>query len=208
VRRLFGLILILAVIVGGLALVDHVVKDKVQSVLASRIEKELPGSHATVTITSFPFLGHLAASGTVPQMQASVTNVTSGDLAFSSIRMNLVDLKIRRNDLFSGKVTPLSIRRGRVVATVPQSSVDSISKLPLVLGAGTVSAQGVTVPAKLSISGDTVTFSASGLSSFSLAVPALAVLPCVSAARVVSGAVRLTCRFTALPSVLSTSLHV
>jgi hypothetical protein len=208
VRKLIGLILVLAVIVGGLAIADHVVKDKVQSVLASRIQKELPGSDAQVKITSFPFLGHLAVSGTVPQIQADVDNVSSGDIQFSSIRMTITDLKIKRNDLFSGKVTPLSIKRGRVVATVPASTIDSISKLPLTLGAGTVSAAGQTVPAHLSISGDTVTFSASGLTSFSLAVPALDVLPCVDSARIVTGAVRLTCRFTSLPKVLASSLHV
>jgi LmeA-like phospholipid-binding len=203
VRRLFVLLLVLAVIVGGLALVDHFVKDKAQSAIASHIEAESPGSHAQVTISSFPFLGHLAVSGTVPEIRADVTDVTAGSIEFSSIRLTIYDLKVNRNKLFSGKVKAVSIQRGRVVAVIPQSTVASIAHLPLTLGNGTVSADGVSVPADLSVSGDTISFSASGLGSFSIAVPALDVLPCVSSAKVVTGALRLSCRFTALPSLLS-----
>ena len=202
-RRAVTLLIVLAVIVGGLALVDHVVKDRVESDIASRIESRDPGSHAKVTITSFPFLGRLLVSGSVPEIQADVTNVVAGDLTFSSIRLTVDDLKVDRNDLFSGKVKPLAIKHGRVVAEITQASVDSLLHQQVVLQPGRIGLDGVDAPVSLTISDGTLGFSVAGLPSLSLKIPVLDVLPCVGSARVVTGALRLTCRFSTLPSVLA-----
>jgi hypothetical protein len=75
VRRAIVVLVLLAVI---LAVGDVVAKDGVQSAIASRIEDRDPGSHATVTISSFPFVGRLAASGAVPSLDAVVTDLHEG----------------------------------------------------------------------------------------------------------------------------------
>jgi hypothetical protein len=203
VRRLITLLLVLAVIAGAFAIVDHVAKDRAQSDIASRIEASSPGSHATVRITSFPFLGRLGVSGHVPELQARVTDVKAGNITFSSIRLTVDDLDVNRDDLFKGKVKPISIRRGHVVAAISQAAVDSLVHLPLVLQAGRVSAAGVSVPVHLKVTGGSVSFSAAGLPSLSITIPVLDVLPCVGSARVVKGAVHLSCRFRKLPSLLT-----
>jgi hypothetical protein len=203
VRRLITLLIVLAVIAVGLDVLDNLAKDRAESTIASRIEASSPGSHATVRITSFPFLGRLAVSGHVPKMQADVTDVKSGDITFASIRLTIDNLRVDRNDLFSGKVKPLSIARGRVFADVSQASVDSIVHLPLVLQAGHVSSEGVSVPVHLTVSGGSIGFAASGLPSLSIKIPVLDVLPCVGAAQVVKGAVHVSCRFRKLPPLLS-----
>jgi hypothetical protein len=202
VRRLIVWLIVLAVIAGALAILDHFAKDRAQSAIASRIEASSPGSHATVAITSFPFLGRLAVSGHVPELRAEVTDVKAGDITFSSIHLTVDNLTVSRDDLFSGKVKATSIQRGRVVADISQAAVDSIVHMPLVLGPGRVSVDGVDVPVTLTVSGGRIGFTASGLPSLSIPIPVLDVLPCVGSGRVVSGAVDLSCRFRSLPPVL------
>ncbi len=196
------MVVVLAIIIGGLSIADVVVKDSVQSAVASRIESRSPGSHASVRISSFPFVGRLAVSGDVPKLVADVTNVDAGAITFSSVRLTITDLKVDRGQLYHGRVKPISIQRGRVVASIAQSSVDSAVHLPLVLRPGRVRTGPISVPARLTVSGDRIGFSAAGLPSLSIVIPVLDILPCVGSARIVTGAVRLSCRFRALPPLL------
>jgi hypothetical protein len=209
VRKLIALVLVLAVLLGVLSIIDVVVREGVQSAMSDRIESKLPGSHADVKISSFPFLGHLAASGTVPSLQADVTDVTAGDLRFDYVDLHITDLKVDRSKLFHGTVEPLSIARGRVVADLSQSSIDSLVHLPIHLGAGTVSAAGVSVSVDVSIVNDAVVVAPGhGLPSINVPIPVLDILPCVGSARIVPGALRLSCRFHTLPGLLShTTFH-
>jgi hypothetical protein len=59
VRKLIGVIVVLAIIVAGLGVLDVWSRHRVQSLLATHVESQFPGSSATVAITSFPFLGRL-----------------------------------------------------------------------------------------------------------------------------------------------------
>jgi hypothetical protein len=136
VRKLIALVLVLAVLLGVLSIIDVVVREGVQSAMSDRIESKLPGSHADVKISSFPFLGHLAASDTVP-------------------------------------------------------------------------AAGVSVSVDVSIVNDAVVVAPGhGLPSINVPIPVLDILPCVGSARIVPGALRLSCRFHTLPGLLShTTFH-
>jgi hypothetical protein len=203
VRRLFALVVFLAVVAGALSIGDVIVKDRVQSAMASRIESQLPGSHATVRITSFPFVGRLAVDGQVPTVTAEATNVRSGDVTFSTVRLTVHDVHVDRNGLTKGQLEPLTVASGNVVADVSQASVDALTHLPVVLGPGRVSAAGIDVPVQTSVSGDQVTVTASGLPSFTIDVPVLDILPCVDTVQIVTGSVQLGCQFHALPSLLA-----
>ncbi len=203
-RKLLGLLVVLAVLFGIFSIIDVVVRLGVQGAIADRIESRSPGSHADVKISSFPFLGHLALSGTVPSMDADVTDVTDGDLHFSRIDLHVTDLEVERGQLDDGTVQPVSIERGRVVAYLSQSSVDALAHVPLRLGNGTVELDGVTAPVTLTVTdGAVVVTVAQGLPSFSVPVPDLDILPCVGAARVVPGSLHVSCRFTTLPGLLA-----
>jgi hypothetical protein len=208
VRKLVGLVVALGLLVGIAAIVDVVVRDGVEVAVADHIEARSPGSHATVHITSFPFLGHLAVSGTVPSLAADVSDVRDGNLMFRQVDLDVTDLRVDRSRLVHGDVQPVSIRRGQVTALVTQASLDSFSHLPLTLGQGTVSAAGITVKASVTITGDTVVVDLGRLPGLSIPVPSLDVLPCVGAARVVPGALRVSCTFTSLPGALAhTTFH-
>lgn len=202
-RRLFGLLIALAVLVAALAVADIVVRHRVQSAIASRIEAESPGSHATVRISSFPFVVRLVASGRVPKITADVTDVDGDGLRFSRIDLTIHNLEVSRHQLTRGKVQVRSIGRGRVVAVVPQAEIGAALHAPIELTAGHARVDGRTVPATVDVSGGRLALVAAGVPAVSVAVPELDILPCVSSARVVERAVRLSCRFHGLPAFLS-----
>jgi hypothetical protein len=208
-RKLVGLIIVLAVLVGLASIADVVVRKGVEATVGERIEARSPGSHAKVHISSFPFLGQLAASGTVPSLQADVTDITDGSLQLARVDLQVDNLKVSRNDLLHGKVRPLSITSGRVVAEVSQSALDSFSHLPLTLGQGTVGVAGVSIPVHITVTGGAVDVALGhGLADLRVPVPDLDILPCVASGQVVPGTLRLSCSFTRLPSLLATTFNL
>lgn len=195
-------VLALAVVLAALAVIDVVGTDAVQSAVANRIEKDSPGSHATVTLASFPVLARIAAAGTVPSLTAVVGDLRAGRLVLSRVVLHLSDLRVSRSGLLHGQVRPLSIGSGTVSVTVSQASVDADTGLPITLGAGTVGVGSVGVPASARVVGDRVEVEVAGVVSFALEVPALDVVPCVGRAVIVPGAVELACSFASLPPLL------
>jgi hypothetical protein len=202
-RKLVALVFVLVVLAGILGVADVIIRRGVEDSVADRIETFTPGSHATVKISSFPFLGRLAVSGTVPKLRADVTGVTAGSLSLGPVDLTVTNLKLNRHELFRGEVQAVSIGAGEVVVEVPQSSFDAFVHLPLTLGRNTVGVGGVKVTVHPVVADGTVTIHPTlRLPSLRLSVPELDILPCVSAAQVVPGAVRLSCHFTTIPGLL------
>jgi hypothetical protein len=202
-RRLIALLVGVAIIVAGLAVADIWIRHKVQSEVASHIDSELPGSHATVSISSFPFVGRLITSGTVPKLTVDVDNVQVDGITFGAIDIVVHQLKVDTSQLTSAKVVLRSISSGSVTADIPQTSIDQKLGQSLTLGSGTVSLDGVSVQPSISVSNTAVTLGMAGLPSITVPIPQLSLLPCVSAAVIVPGAVQLSCALSALPPALA-----
>ena len=117
---------------GILGVADVFIRRGVQESVADRIETFTPGRTPPVKISSFPFLGRLAVSGTVPTLRADVTGVTVGNLSLGPIDLTVSNLKLSRHELFRGEVQAVSIGRSEVVVDVPQtrSTPSSISRSP------------------------------------------------------------------------------
>ncbi len=199
----------LAVLAAVASVADVVVRERAQTAIAARIESRSPGSHAAVTISSFPFLGYLGASGTVPALRADVSGVTVGNLRIEAVDLRVDDLKVSRSKLVHGEIQPLSIRRGTVLAVISQSAVDAFSHVPVTLGRGTVGVAGFDVAARVAVAAGAVTIAVgNGLASIRVPVPQLDILPCVGTARLVPGALELSCSFRSLPGILAgTTFH-
>jgi hypothetical protein len=202
-RKLLVTVVLLAIVVAGLSVADIAIRHQVERDTAHRIEQRVPGSHATVVISSFPFLGRLAVSGTVPELRANVTGVSVGDLAFSDISLDVQQLRVQRSALLHGQVKVDSIREAVVHATVTQAAVDHALGVSVTLGQGTVGLDGVQAPATVSVSGNRIHVEVSPLPAFSIPIPLLAVLPCVSSASIVPGRLLLTCTTTTVPPALA-----
>jgi hypothetical protein len=203
VRRLIGVLVVVAIMVGGLALGDTVARHRVQTGAAKAIEATLPGSTATVSISSFPFLGRLAVAGTVPQLTADVDQVTAAGFTFDDVDLVVHDLKFDTSQLWRGRLKLDSISSGTVTAELPQSSIDHATGLPVTLGSGTVGVAGVQIPATVAVVDNKVTLTLPLIAPITFTVPQLSILPCVGSAVIHSGVIDLSCDFTQVPSALA-----
>lgn len=202
-RRLIGVLVVIAVILGGLTVVDVWARHRVQTVMADHIQSELPGSRASVRISSFPFLGRLAASGTVPQLNADVHGVSVAGLDFANIDVVVHGLKVDNGKLTSREVVLQGISSGSVVGDITQASIDRLTGVSVALGTGTVQVAGVTVAPSVEVSGGAIVVSLAHLPAIRIPIPQLSILPCVGAVAIVPGALRVSCQLTQLPPALA-----
>lgn len=201
-RKLIGLLIVLALLVVGLSIVDVVVRHRVQTIIADKIDQQVPGARSTVSISSYPFLGHLAVSGGVPAVTAHVTGVQAGDLALQLVTVVANDVTVDRNQLLHGTLTLRSIRSISVTATITQATLDAQLGVPVTLGDGTVGLYGMEVPANLTVSGQRLELHVPPLPSVHLDIPTASLLPCLGGAHVSPGVLTVTCTTTQIPSVL------
>jgi len=183
----------------GVFVGDRVAVQRTESGISSRIEARVPGSHATVTISSSPFLVHLAASGTVQEVHAHVTGVTDGGLRLDSVDVTIRDLKISRTSLSHGSVHLLSLSSATITATLSATELLRAAGSSLQAGSRALTS-GATASVKAGSGRVQITF---GSLTFGFSYGSL--VPCVGAARVSGAEVILSCTTTTLPPALQTT---
>jgi hypothetical protein len=203
VRRLIGVLVVVAIIVVGLMVGDTYARHKAQTAAAQHIEATLPGSDATVSISSFPFLGRLAVGGTVPKLTADLNQVTEAGFTFDDIEVVVHDLKFDTSRLWHGRAELDSISSGTVTAELTQASIDQATGLPVTLGSGTVGVAGIQVPATVAVVDNKVTLTVPLIAPITFTIPQLSILPCVGSAVIQTGGLELSCGFTHVPSALA-----
>jgi hypothetical protein len=164
-----------------------------------------------VSISSFPFVGRLAAFGRVSRIQARATNVSSGNYTFDSVVATVHGVKIDRTALLRHQqVQVTSIDTGTVNADMTEAEVDKAidSAIPgahVKIGAGSAQAtvSGVTVTAHVTVVNGQLHVTAPGV-SVDVPVPQLALLPCVASATLVTGHLQLACTIHEVPAALLT----
>jgi len=191
-------------VVAALVVGDIFARIKVQQLIAQRIEHQVPGSHATVKISSFPFVGHLLVSGSVSKVSAHVTGVTEGGFTFAAVDVDVTDLALDRTKLLQGKVQVSKVTDVVVQATMDQAALDRVVGQPVVLGQGTVGLASTVVAASVSVSGNVIHIGPNP-GGVSVTVPALSLLPCVSGAVVSPGQMVISCTTTTVPPAFSVS---
>lgn len=214
IRRLAVAFLAFAVVLAAAGLgVGWWARGRVEAIVAQRIEQQLPGSKARVGISSFPFLGHLAASGTISELSVHVSDLPAGPLSFNGIHLaaltftdvdiHIDDLHMRRDPLLHGRVMIDRIRRATVTATLDEKTLDQSVGLPISLGAGTVGIGGLSLPADIAVDLRRITLTVPGQISLTVSAPPLDVLPCVGGVDIAPGGLKLTCVIHRLPAVLA-----
>jgi hypothetical protein len=203
VRRLIGVLVVIAIILVALDIGDTFARHRAQTAAAQHLDATLPGSTATVSISSFPFLGRLAVGGTVPKLTADLDQVTAAGFTFDDIEVVVHDLKFDTSQLWHGRVQLDSISSGSVRAVLPQASIDRATGLPVTLGSGTVGVAGVQVPATVAVADNRVTLTVPLIAPITFTIPQLSILPCVGSAVIQTGGLELSCDFTRVPSALA-----
>ncbi len=201
-RKLIVAVVIIAVLVVAASIVDVVIRHRVEQAVATQIDDQVPGAHAQVSISSFPFVGRLATSGNVPTLTAHVTGVQAGPVALDTVDVVVHDVKVARSQLVHGKVQLQSIREAVVTAVVSQASLDHQIGLPVTLGAGSVGVAGLQVPARLAVVNNRIDIRVAPLPAISVTIPLTTLLPCIGGATLSPGQLTVTCSTHQLPPAL------
>jgi hypothetical protein len=206
-------VLLLALVMG-----DQAAKGWAESKLAERAAAYYPpGSGSSASIHSFPFLGRLLISGSVPRVDVNLDDLKIETLVIRRLSINVSDVRLNRGELFHGKVHVYDIGEGKIVATIDAPALAKAVGADLRITPGEVEIhkriEGVDVRAKgkVSVKGNVLTVtptSVEGLnvpaSTFAVSyrIPGVQILPCQADVRLVQNGVVLSCKVTDVPAAL------
>jgi len=174
-----------------------------------------PSTSASASIRSFPFLGRLLASGTVPEVTLSMQDVRYGLVLVSTLTFDLHSVEIDRGELIKGHVRLLDVGQVRIEARLDGTSIGRALGVDLRLGDGVIQlqkqVQGVKVSAtaKVTFTGNVVRIEPIKVQgaavppaalTVSYKIPGAELLPCKADVRVVAGAVILSCTVNDVPA--------
>ena len=195
-RKLVALAIVVALAVLAVVIGDRVALRRTESDISSRIEKQMPGSHATVTVSSSPFLVNLAVSGTIREVHAHVTGATDDNLHLDAIDLTIHNLRISRTSVLDGSPRLVGLSDATITASVSVAEVLRAAGYGALARLGPL-VSGVTASVKLGSGQVEISL---GPYAFSFSYSSL--VPCVGSARVNSGEVILTCKTNTLPAAL------
>jgi len=179
-----------------IAVADHFALRWTESTVATRIEQRYPGSHATVTVSSPPYLLRLAAFGTVENIRAHVVDVPDGRLRLDTVDVTARNVKIDRGQLLHGRARLDSLSSATITARVGLAEVLRAYGYGDLAGLGSLASG---VQGTLRTEGDAVQITLGPL-SFSFTHTSL--IPCVGSAEIDAGEVVLSCTTHTVPPAL------
>jgi DUF2993 family protein len=205
--------ILLALIVG-----DQAAKSWAESRLAEQAAAYYPpGAGSSASIHSFPFLGRLLFSGSVPRVDVNLDDLRFQAVLVRQLSLRVSDVKLDRGELFSGRVKLDDIGQGDIVATLDGPSLAKATGFDVRFRPGQVEVhqkiQGIDVVAKgqLSVKGNLVTVtptSVQGLAvpasrfAISYRIPGIEILPCQPDVKIIQNGVTLSCHVTDVPAAL------
>jgi hypothetical protein len=201
------LFLLIAVVVVGALAADVVLKNRAETELAAEVGRRVPGTTGVeADISSFPFVGRLLVSGTVPKVVVTAQHADSGSIGLSDVRVVVEDVEMDSRAARDGRAVVRTIGAGSVQADLRANEinpflprgyqVDLQEGKAVVRGPGAALAQFVTTPQ------GAIQLRVADRALVDLPFPKTDLLPCAPAAAFVTGAVRLTCSFDEVPPLL------
>lgn len=167
-----------------------------ESKASTRIEHLYPGSHATVTISSSPYLFRLAVFGTVQEIHAHVTGLTDSGLRLDTVDVTAHKLKVDRTDFLRGETRLSSLASATITATV------SVAEVLRAHGYGALAGLGALAPGvKVTVhtEGNQVQI---GFGPLAFSFTETGLVPCVGSAHISKGEIILSCTTTTVPPAL------
>jgi hypothetical protein len=206
VVKLQILVIVLVVLVGGLLILDVVVRGRTEQALAAAVEAKVPETQGTTaTIDSFPFIGRLLVQGTVPTVTVRAAQTRVGPLTLHDVAVTVHDVDVDLAGAVGGNLRISSIGSGTLAARVLQS--DLSGRVPgvrvvLVPGRADVIGPGGVKGELVTTKPGVLTLRVAGRTVDDLALPQSGLLPCAPRVTIVEGALELGCSFTKVPDAL------
>jgi hypothetical protein len=201
------LLLLLAVVVVGALGADVVLKNRAETELVAQVTQRVPGTTGVeADISSFPFVGRLLISGTVPKVVITAQHADSGSIGLSDVRVVVEEVEMDSQAARDGKAVVKSIGRGSVQADLRANEINPFLprgyRVDLQPGKATVSGPGASLAQFVTTPEGAIQLRVADRALVDLPFPKTDLLPCAPAAEFVSGAVRLTCSFDEVPPLL------
>ena len=200
-------LLALGVLVLLLLIADQAARVVAEGKLASRARVAAGDSaSADATIASFPFLGRLLASGSVPRVTVRVTGAEAGPVRLAAVEVEATGVALDRSALLSGKVRLHGIAGGAVAVELDSAALTETLKVPVTIADGKVlvgrGAVAVEATAEVSRAGSLV-LRLARLPALTVPVVRTPLIPCAATTvGVRDDRVRLSCEVDELPAVL------
>lgn len=201
-RKLLFFGLLAALLVGA----DLAAKGVAEKRIEDRAEEAAgAGASATATISSFPFLGRLLVSGSVPEVSVRTSGVEAGPLTLRAVTVDLDGVQLDRDALFGGDVQLRDIDEGRVIVELDAGVLSRVLDVPLTIDDGVVSVQvaGQRVTASAEVRDGALVVTVAGLPALTVPVARTELSPCdVAGVEVRGDRVLLTCQIADVPAAL------
>lgn len=209
-RLLVKLTISLVVVVGLLAAVDLVAKAFVERQIQQEVKgaPELDVLTVRADISSFPFLGRLAARGEVDSFTIDLVDITTPQLAIAELSITGDGIVFDRNGLFRGDVQVEDVEQATASLTLTEGAVSQALGVQVTFAPDsvTVSTGGATVQAQASVVDGLLTISTDGVGTFTIELSLPEYLPCAPNAVAEQGRVILSCTASELPPIVFEAL--
>ena len=195
---------VLAVLLGA---GDVLAREVAEGELAARARSAAgrPES-ARADIDSFPFLGRVAAAGTVRRVEVRVEGAKAGPVPLAAVVVEAHGVAVDRRALLAGDVRVRGIDRGVVAVELDGAALSEVLRLPVTVGGGEVSVdvRGTRVVARAEVGRrGSLVLRVSELPALTLPIVRTPLVPCAVTTVAVDGdRVRLACELDELPAAL------
>lgn len=176
-----------------------------------------PSAGSDASIRSFPFVGRLLVTGSVPEVSLTLSGLQTDAVVVSRLTIELDRVEIDRGELSSGRVRVLDIGEGRIEVRVDGPSLARALGVDVRFRPGEVEVHrrvagtDVFARARVRVSGNVVAVEPTSvvgvgvaLSSFALRyeIPGVELLPCSADVEVVEDGLRVRCTVDDVPAAL------
>lgn len=199
-------LLVLGIVLTVLGAIDQGARLFAENKLEEKARAEVRGaSSVDAGISSFPFLGRLLVSGSVPTVAVRAERTALNDLLSAAVEVDMRGVQLDRDQLFSGNVKLRGIDSGAITVELDAAGLSRVLKLPVEIAGGEVrvTVAGRTISAGVTMDAGALVLEVAGLRTLRVPIARNDLINCVAAnAEVTGDIVRLTCRIDEVPPAL------
>jgi hypothetical protein len=203
-KRLFVILVVLGLILGGLAWADVRIRTVAEDEARARLAEAVPQAQRTeVEISGFPFVGRILLDGSIERLSLTLHDVREGGVEVERLQLVAEQIVLDRARLLEDRVLAVTdVGRVRVEGRVSAAMISRAAGVPVHFkgGKASVTVNGQTVEASVSFVGNVVMLWVVGFPPLSVPLPAHAILPCQPEVRIADEYVELACSATELPA--------
>lgn len=198
-KLLIGLVVLALVLAGADVVARRVAEGKIEQRAAASSQRV---ASVDAHIRSFPFVGRLLASGSVPVVDVDLDEVESRSVTFTTVAVHLEGVELDRRALRARKIELRRIDRGTVTLELDASGLTRALHVPVSITGGEVRVLtgGRTLSARPSVGGEALVLQVAGVAPLTVPVKRTSLIACVAAqVRIEGERVRLMCDVDEVP---------